>query len=97
MSQLAAVLLLVACPTNLNDCRETSAPQPVYESATACHRDMFAQPSISLDGKQLLGTCVIIDPAMIAEDAEIVWDVSGNRELSAEVRLIDVPEASEES
>jgi hypothetical protein len=34
---------------------------------------------------------------MIAEDAEIVWDVSGKRELSAEVRLIDEPVATEES
>ena len=97
MSQLAAVLLLVACPTDLNDCRETGAPQPIYESAMACRRDMLAQPSISLDGKQLLGTCVAVDPAMIAEDAEIVWDVSGKRELSAEVRLIDEPVATEES
>lgn len=97
MSQLAAVLLLVACPTNLNECRETSAPQPLYESAMACRRDMLAQPSISLDGKQLLGACVVIDPAMIAEDAEIVWDVTDNRELSAEIRLIDAPGSPEES
>lgn len=97
MSQLAAVLLLVACPADLNDCRETSAPQPMYESAIECRRDMTALPSISLDGTQLLGTCVEVDQAMITEDAEIVWDVSLERELSAEIRLIDEPTVTEES
>lgn len=97
MSQLAAVLFLLACPADLNECREASAPQPIYESVAACKRDMPAQPAISMDGKQLLGTCVVVDPAMFMEDAEIVWDVSTDRQLTAEVRLIEDFEGADAS
>jgi len=97
MSQLAAVLLLVACPADLTECREASAPQPVYESIAACQSDKSAQPNVSTDGKQLLGTCITIDASMLIEDAEIVWDVTADRQLSAEVRLIDDIDAAEKS
>lgn len=97
MSQVAAVLFLLACPADLNECREATAPQPIYESISACSRDLTAHLTISMDGRQLLGTCVAVDPAMFMEDAEIVWDVSSDRQLTAEVRLIDEIETADAS
>lgn len=87
MEQLAAVLLLIACPADITSCREASAPQPFFESIADCKREMQAHRPVSMDGYQLLSTCLPVDPNVVFEDAEIIWDVSNGRELTAEVRM----------
>jgi hypothetical protein len=88
MEQFAAILLLVACPVDTSACRETSAPQPLFESVEACQRERLSQALISIDGRQILSKCLPVNPDAIFEDAEIVWDVTNDRELTAEVRLL---------
>lgn len=87
MEQLAAVLLLIACPTDITGCREASAPQPFFESISDCNRVEEAFEPVFTDGYQLLSTCLPLDPNVAFEDAEIIWDVSNSLELSAEIKL----------
>jgi hypothetical protein len=87
MEHLAAVLLLVACPADTSGCREESAVQPFFESIEDCRREKQVYAPVSMDGRQILSTCLPVDPNVVFEDAEIIWDVSNGRKLSAEVRL----------
>jgi len=88
MEHIAAFMLLIGCSGDLQVCKEYPAPAVAYETVEQCEAELT--PAISsLSGSQAksYGKCVEIDPAMVYEDAEIVWDVTqdGGIEVALEV------------
>lgn len=95
MEHVAAVLLLVACSDNLEDCRELPAPVPIYESIEDCDTELpFTMSDLSGKAPRILGTCVYVDPALEEEDAELVWDIQPGGTLLARVEISNYAIAS---
>lgn len=86
MEHLAAILFIVACPTDTSNCREASAPQPFFESVEVCKLERQSYVNAFIDGNQLLSTCIPVEPDLVFEDAQLIWEVSDQLELTAEVR-----------
>lgn len=88
MEHVAAILLLVACGESNLDCREIPAPLEAYETAADCRADL---PAASREASRLAprihGACVSIDPAMIYDNLEIVWDVTPAGKLDVSVKV----------
>jgi hypothetical protein len=88
MEHIAAVLLIVGCSGNLQECRELPAPTPIYETFEECEAELG--PSLTLSRPQaaeVKATCVYVDPAMAEEDAQIVWDIDADGKLTASVEF----------
>ena len=88
MEHIAAFMLLIACSDDLQACKEYPAPEIAYETVEQCQAELT--PAIRTMGSsqpKSFGKCVEIDPALIYEDAEIVWDVTqqGGIEVTLEV------------
>lgn len=88
MEHIAAFMLLIACSDDLQACKEYPAPAIGYETVEDCHSELM--PAIRTMGAaqpKTYGKCVEIDPALLYEDAEIVWDVTqqGGIEVTLEV------------
>ena len=86
MEHIAALLLLVGCSDNLEQCREIPAPEPIFETMQACDEVLpvtFEAPKHS--SPKVFAKCVYVDPAMHEEDAELVWEVTSSAGLEAEV------------
>ncbi|OCW56944.1 hypothetical protein [Hoeflea olei] len=90
MEHIAAFMILVACNGGYDSCSEQPAPAVAYETVQQCEAEL--SPAIRMmAAKQdhALGKCVEIDPALLYEDAEIVWDVSKDGEIEVAIELID--------
>ncbi len=90
MEHIAALLLIVACSDDLAQCRELESQSAVYETQEECEDDL--QPAISLSvtkHPKIFGKCVVVDPALDEEDANLVWNVKADGTLFA---MIDAPE-----
>ena len=88
MEHIAAFMLLIACSDDLQACKEYPAPAVAYETVEQCQAELTpAIRTLSASEAKSFGKCVEIDPALIYEDAEIVWDVTqeGGIEVSLEV------------
>jgi len=88
MEHIAAFMLLIACSEDLQACREYPAPAIGYETVEQCQAELTpAISTIPTDQDKTYGKCVEIDPALLYEDAEIVWDVThqGGIEVTLEV------------
>jgi len=88
MEHIAAFMLLIACSEDLQACKEYPAPAVAYETVEQCQAELPpAIRTISPSQAKTFGKCVEIDPALIYEDAEIVWDVTqeGGLEVNLEV------------
>jgi len=87
MEHIAALLLLVGCSdADLKQCRELPAPTPIFESMEEC--DTVIGPTRrAFEGSapRVFAKCVYVDPAMEEEDAELVWSISADGRLEAEV------------
>lgn len=86
MEHIAALLLVVGCSGDMQQCTELPAPVPIYETVEEC--DAEVTPVLrSMRGMrdQVLATCVYVDPALAEEDAELVWDVTRDGKLVAEI------------
>ena len=88
MEHIAAFMLLIACSDDLQACKEYPAPAIGYETVEDCHSELM--PAIRTMGAaqpKTYGKCVEIYPALLYEDAEIVWDVTqqGGIEVTLEV------------
>jgi hypothetical protein len=84
MEHIAAFLLIVGCTGGTADCRELSAPTPVFETVEDC--EDLRQPTIGAYAsryKRVLGVCVAVDPAEEDEDATIVWSITPAGRLEA--------------
>ncbi len=95
MEHIAAVLLIVGCSNSLQECRELPAPVPLYEAAEDCQRESGAMIR-AYDGKfaKIFGTCVVVDPALEEEDAELVWDITPAGKLEASIEYSNALVAS---
>ncbi|WP_420410159.1 hypothetical protein [Hoeflea sp.] len=94
MEHIAAFMILIACSDDLNTCSEQPAPAVAFESTQQCEMDL--SPSIRMvagNASRTFGKCIEIDPALLYEDAEIVWDVTEDRGLEVAIELIN-PEMS---
>ena len=86
MEHIAALLLLVGCADDLRQCRELPAPTPIFETMEEC--DAVIGPTRrSFEGAEarVFARCVYVDPAIEEEDAELVWDITADGRLEAEV------------
>ena len=95
MEHLAAVMLLLACPEDVSQCAVQPAPTVAYETMQECENTLagrLLQPARGDDA--LIGTCLPVDPAEFAEDADIDWTVNSDRTITAQVVLVnpDVPD-----
>jgi hypothetical protein len=86
MEHIAALLLVVGCSGDLRDCTELPAPVPIYETVEECGAER-SPVLTSMRGMRdkVFATCVYVDPAMAEEDAELVWDVTEDAGLVAEI------------
>lgn len=86
MEHIAALLLLIGCSEDLKQCRELPAPTPIFETMEEC--DAVIGPTRrGFEGAEprVFAQCVYVDPAMEEEDAELVWDITADGRLEAEV------------
>lgn len=85
MEHIAAILLMVGCSADLKDCKELPVSTALYET-DECQQDVVP----ALKGAaglypRLFATCVMLDPALEEEDAELVWDIGRDGKLHASV------------
>ncbi len=91
MEHVAAILLLVACGEGNSACRELPAPLEAYETTADCQADLpAASRNAARHAPHIYGACVSIDPAMIYDNLEIVWDVTPEGKFDVSVN-IDAP------
>ena len=88
MEHIAALLLIVGCSDDLSHCRELPAPVPIFESAEECEAELpVAMRRFMNEYPQLMANCVVVDPAMAEEEAQLVWDVNSQGNLVAAVEF----------
>jgi len=84
MEHIAAFLLIVGCSPDLAECREMPTPTAIYETVEDCEAE---RPAIAARHEEaaprMFAQCFEVDPLLTETDAEIVWDVTSNGELSA--------------
>ena len=94
MEHIAAFMLLIACSDDLQACQEYPAPAVAYETVEQCRADLApALRTIPASQPKSFGSCVEIDPALIYEDVEIVWDVTRESGLEVSLNVINPPMA----
>jgi hypothetical protein len=86
MEHIAALLLIVGCSGDLEQCRELPAPTPIFETMEECS----AALPLSLKGARgkdshVFADCIHVDPAMEEEDAVLEWDVTKDGRLVASI------------
>ena len=86
MEHIAALLLIVGCSGDLQNCREIPAPMPIFESMEDCDGEI-GPTRRAMDGVEprVFAKCVFVDPAMPEEDAQLHWDVTKAGLLEAEI------------
>ncbi|MDF1606917.1 hypothetical protein PZ897_01870 [Hoeflea sp. YIM 152468] len=89
MEHIAAFMLLIACSDDLKACEEIPAPAVAYETVEQCEQDLTQAVHAMASREKSYGTCVEIDPALIYEDAEIVWDVTQAGGIEVSIELIN--------
>ncbi|WP_157018494.1 hypothetical protein [Mesorhizobium xinjiangense] len=96
MEHIAALLFIVGCSADLEDCRELPAPVPLFETAQACKVE-HARAERRFDGlyPRVFMTCFEVDPALEYENAELVWDVEPDGRLVVEIVPTDIMVAEE--
>ena len=86
MEHIAAILLIVGCSNNLQDCHELPAPVTVFETAQDCAGQRpFTLDDMAGQQPRIFGKCLPVDPALEEEDGSIVWDVTPDGRLEASV------------
>lgn len=88
MEHIAALLLIVGCSQDLSSCDELPAPVPIYETVTECDAELpVALRRFDGARPRVMATCVMVDPALEEEDAELVWDIGPDGRLSAAIEI----------
>lgn len=86
MEHIAAFLLIVGCSPDLAQCRELPAPLPVYETIEDCQAEVGAASAVHEGAApRVFSRCFEVDPLLTETDAEVVWDVTPEGELTARV------------
>ncbi|WP_052161831.1 hypothetical protein [Hoeflea sp. BAL378] len=89
MEHIAAFMILIACSDDYQSCTEQPAPAVAYETMQQCELELSPAVRMITAKSHALGKCVEIDPALLYEDAEIVWDVTTEGEIEVALELID--------
>ncbi|WP_417435959.1 hypothetical protein [Hoeflea sp.] len=90
MEHIAAFMLLIACSDDLQACKEYPAPAIAYETVEQCQAELTpAIRTIPAPQRKSFGKCVEIDPALLYEDAEIVWDITPEGQFEVSLELIN--------
>jgi hypothetical protein len=90
MEHIAAFMILIACSDDLQACNEIPVPAVAYETVQECEAELTpAMRTISASQDKSYGKCVEIDPALLYEDAEIVWDVTRNGGLEVTLEIVN--------
>lgn len=95
MEHIAAILLMVGCSADLKDCKELPVPTALYETDECTNDVAPALRSAAGLYPRLFATCVMLDPALEEEDAELVWDIGHDGKLNASVEPASTLFASE--
>lgn len=97
MEHIAALLLVIGCSQDLQQCHELPAPVPLYETVEECQAEVAPTLSV-LKGQspKVFVQCVTVDPALAEEDAVLTWDVLPDGTLYASLDAPDVMVASTE-
>jgi hypothetical protein len=86
MEHVAAILLIIGCSNNLQNCHELPAPVTVFETAQECAGQRpFTLDDMAGQQPRIFGKCLPVDPALEEEDGNIVWDVTPDGRLEASV------------
>lgn len=95
MEHIAALLLIVGCSGDFQECTELPAPVPIYETTEECEA-VLPQTIHEFSGRKphVVAQCVYVDPAMEEEDAVLTWDVRSDGTLEASVGPAEVIVAS---
>lgn len=84
MEHIAAFMLIVGCTPDLAECREIPTPTAIYEVVEDCEAE---RPAISARHEdaapRMFAQCFTVDPLLTESDAEIVWTVTPEGNLSA--------------
>lgn len=83
MESLAALLLIVGCSPDLEECREVPVPVAFHDNFHSCTDEAGRMLGDQTSEHRYFGTCVEFDPRLMDQDAEIVWDVSEDQGLQA--------------
>ncbi|MEM5473115.1 hypothetical protein WNZ14_15380 [Hoeflea sp. AS60] len=90
MEHIAAFMLLIACSDDLQTCREYPAPAEAYETVEQCETELNPAVRMMPSGQMKpFGKCVEIDPALVYEDVEIVWDVTKANGIEVALEVIN--------
>ncbi|GLS30577.1 hypothetical protein SAMN04488498_103106 [Mesorhizobium albiziae] len=96
MEHIAALLLIIGCSDNLEQCRELPSPVTVFETVEECEDALpVGLRTFSGQHPQIFAKCLTVDPAMEEEDAELTWDVKPDGTLVASIGAPDVMVASD--
>jgi hypothetical protein len=94
MEHIAAFLLIIGCSGDLAHCRELPAPVPVFETFEECESELpVAKNSFTGGHQRVFAECLFVDPALEEDYAELVWDITPDGKLVAELTT-DVTVAS---
>jgi hypothetical protein len=86
MEHIAALLLIVGCSGNLQECRELPAPTPIFETMEECSAELpLSLKHAQGKDSKVFASCVAVDPAMEEEDAVLDWDVTRETGLVASI------------
>jgi len=90
MEHIAAFMLLIACSDDLQVCKEYPAPAIGYETTEQCEAELAPAIRTIPEGQaKTFGKCVNIDPALLYEDAEIVWDVTQQGQIEVTLEVVN--------
>lgn len=91
MEHIAALLLVIGCSGDLGDCREIPVDVPIFETREECRNALREIPETgNQDTPRIMATCVNVDPALVYDDAELVWHVDADGRLEAALERTDV-------
>jgi hypothetical protein len=86
MEQIAAVLLLVGCNTELSTCREIPVPEPIQASLAACESARpLAMRLVGAGEPKLFATCVPLESAKSGQSVSLAWALTRGGQLSVEL------------
>lgn len=90
MEHIAALLLIVGCSGEMDQCRELPAPAPIFETQEECEAEKrFASRELAAEADRVLATCVFVDPALVYDDAVLEWDITSDGRLTASLERVD--------
>jgi hypothetical protein len=95
MEHIAALLLVIGCSQDLQQCQELPAPVPLYETVEECEAEVAPTLSV-LTGQRprVFVQCVTVDPALAEEDVVLEWDVLPDGTLYASLDAPNLKVAS---